>query len=208
MNYYPAFINLKDKKAVVVGGGRVAERKARLLVRAGARVTLVSPDITGNIRKLAEKGLLSHIKRNFRNRDLNGAFIVIAATSSEVLNTRIAHEARHLVNVVDMPSEGNFIVPSVVTRGPLTIAVSTGGSSPAVSKAIRKEIESQYGTEFAHYLKFAEALRKIAMKKIPHARKREMFLQSLASDELMDTLRKEGFRKAQKKVLANLNCSK
>ena len=205
MKYYPAFINLKDKKAVVVGGGKVAERKVRLLVNAGASVTLVSPDITNSIRQLAEKGLLSHIKRNYRKGDLQGAFIVIAATSSDVLNTRIAREAKYLINVVDMPSEGNYIVPSLVKRGPLTIAISTEGASPAVSKAIRKEIERKYSHEFALYLRFVETVRKRALKKIVHARKREKFLQSLASPELMNDLQKEGFRKAQHKVLSYLN---
>ena len=205
MKYYPAFINLKDKKAVVVGGGKVAERKVRLLLNAGASVKLVSPDITRNIKTLTEKGLLSYIKRNYRKGDLQGAFIVIAATSSEELNTRIARDAKYLVNVVDMPSEGNYIVPSVVKRGPLTIAISTEGASPAVSKAIRKEIESHYSSEFSLYLKFAEAVRKRAIMKIPHPGKREKFLQSLASEKLINTLRKEGFRKAQDEVLSYLN---
>jgi len=178
VKYYPAFINLKDKKAVVVGGG---------------------------IRKLAERGLLSYIKRNYRKGDLHGAFIVIAATSSEVLNTRIARDAQYLVNVVDMPSEGNYIVPSIVKRGHLTIAISTEGVSPAVSKAIRKEIERHYRNEFALYLRFVETIRKRAMKKIIDPAEREIFLQSLASHELINTLRKQGFRKTQNKVLSYLN---
>lgn len=202
MKYYPAFIDLKDKKAVVVGGGQVAERKVRLLVNAGASVVLVSPDITDQIRKLAEKGLLSHIKRNYRKGDLDGAFIVIAATSSSVLNMRIGRDAGYLVNVVDMPSEGNYIVPSIVKRGPLTIAISTEGASPAVSKAIRKEIERHYSKEFALYLRFVETIRKKAFKKIKHPLKREKFLRSLASHEFMKTLREEGFRTAQHNVLS------
>lgn len=205
MKYYPAFINLKEKKAVVVGGGKVAERKVRLLINAGASVSLVSPDITIPIQKLAEKGLLSYKKRNYRKGDLQGAFIVIAATSSAILNTRIAQDAKCLVNVVDMPSEGNYIVPSLVKRGHLTIAISTEGASPAVSKAIRKEIERHYSNEFALYLRFVETIRKRALNKIIHPVEREIFLQSLASNELINTLRKEGFRKAQNKVLSYMN---
>ncbi|RJR19438.1 MAG: bifunctional precorrin-2 dehydrogenase/sirohydrochlorin ferrochelatase [Nitrospiraceae bacterium] len=208
MKYYPAFINLKNKKGVVVGGGKVAERKVRLLIKSGASVRLISPGITDNIRKLAERGLLSYTGRNYRKGDLKDAYIVIAATSSEALNSQIARDAPHLVNVVDMPSEGNYIVPSIVKRGPLTIAISTGGASPAVSKAIRKEIESYYSNEFALYLKFAEAVRKMAMKKITNTRKRERFLQSLASDELISSLRREGFRKVRNNVLSHLNSTK
>ena len=206
MRYYPALVNLKDKKAVVVGGGKVAERKVRHLINAGASVRLVSPDITNYLRKLTEKGLLEHIKRTYRSGDLNDAFVVIAATSSTVLNTRIAREAKHLVNVIDMPSEGNYIVPSLVKRGPLTITISTEGASPAISKAIRKELEERYGKEFAHYLRFAEAVRKRAMEKIIDEKKREKFLKSLASHELIDTLRTGGFRTTQKKILSSLDC--
>ncbi len=205
MKFYPAFLDLKDKKAVIIGGGKVAERKVRLLINTGASVKLISPDITNNLRKLAEKGLLEHIKRNYRDGDLNDTFIVIAATSSTVLNTRIAREASHLVNVIDMPSEGNFIVPSVVKRGPLTIAISTEGASPAVSKAIRKEIEELYGKEFALYLKFVETIRKQAMKKIIDSREREKFLQSLASEDIFKSLRERGFSRLSQKIYASLN---
>ncbi|MEW6600160.1 MAG: bifunctional precorrin-2 dehydrogenase/sirohydrochlorin ferrochelatase, partial [Nitrospirota bacterium] len=116
--------------------------------------------------------------------------------------------ARYLVNVVDMPHEGNFIVPSVVNRGPLTIAISTGGASPALSKAIRKEIEKHYSNEFSLYLRFVETIRKRAMNKIPYAREREKFLRSLASDDMMQLLRKGGFRKARNRILTHLKSFK
>ncbi|MBI4681820.1 MAG: bifunctional precorrin-2 dehydrogenase/sirohydrochlorin ferrochelatase [Nitrospirae bacterium] len=204
MKYYPVFLDLKDKKAVIIGGGKVAERKVRLLITTGASIKLISPDITTNLRKLAEKGLLKHIKRNYRDGDLNNAFIVIAATSSAALNMRIAREAGLLVNVIDAPSEGNYIVPSVIKRGPLTIAISTEGASPAVSKAIRKEIEGLYGKEFALYLKFAETIRKQAMKKIIDSRVREKFLQSLASEDIFKSLRERGFSGLSQKISASL----
>ncbi|MBI5664323.1 MAG: bifunctional precorrin-2 dehydrogenase/sirohydrochlorin ferrochelatase [Nitrospirae bacterium] len=204
MKFYPAFINLKDKKAVVVGGGKVAERKVRLLINAGASVRLVSPRITGNIKKLAERGLLEHTRRNYRQGDLKDAFIIIAATSDVALNTQIAREAGHLVNVIDMPSEGNFIVPSIVKRGPLTIAVSTEGASPAVSKAIRMEIEGLYGKEFALYLKFVERVRKKAIKDITNSREREKFLKTLASPSVFSALRNRGYKATYKSILASL----
>lgn len=205
MKYYPAFLDLKDKKAVVAGGGKVAERKVRLLIVAGASVKLISPDITNNLNKLAEKGLLKHVKRSFRKGDTKGAFIVIAGTSSLELNAKIAKEAQHLVNVVDMPSEGNYIVPSVVKRGPLTIAISTEGASPALSKAIRKELENYYGREFARYLGLTELLRKEAMKTISDSKKRRRFLKSLASEELLTMLRSKGFSAVKKILLSSLN---
>jgi precorrin-2 dehydrogenase/sirohydrochlorin ferrochelatase len=204
VKYYPAFIDLHGKRAVVIGGGNVAERKARSLIKAGARVTVISPQITDGLTKLGKKGLLKHRGRNYRKSDLAGAFIVIAGTSSSRTNDRIAGDARSLVNVIDVPSRGNFIVPSVVERGALTIAVSTGGASPAVSKAIRKEMERLYGTEFARYIRFLERIRKKASAKIPRTKTRNAFLRSLASEELLTTLRNKGFRTASREITAAL----
>ncbi len=200
MKYYPAFLNLKDKNAVVIGGGKVAERKIRLLINAGASVKLISPDITSNLKKLKDRGLIKYIKRNYRKGDLKDAFIVIAGTSSVETNKKIAREARHLINVIDAPSEGNYIVPSSIKRGPLMIAISTAGAGPAISKAIRKEIEARYSRDFALYIGFMEAVRKKAMKEITNNKKREKFLKSLASEELIDILRKKGFGTLRKKI--------
>ncbi len=205
MKYYPAFLDLKDKKAVILGGGKVAERKVRLLLQAGASVTVVSPDVTARLRDLVNRGLLRHVKRTYKKGDLKNAFIVIAGTSSSVINRKIARDARHLVNVVDIPSEGNYIVPSILKRGPLTIAISTEGSSPALSRAIRKELERQYSSEFALYLKFVERVRKKAMKDIAEAKRREKFLKSLASDDLLNKLRSKGFSTVRKIIEGSLN---
>jgi precorrin-2 dehydrogenase/sirohydrochlorin ferrochelatase len=205
VKYYPVFLNLKDKKTVVVGGGRVAERKARMLIEAGAAVKIVSPSLTHNLKILCDGGKLTHIKRKYKTADIKDAFLVIAATSSPQTNTKIAKDAELLINVIDTPSEGNFIVPSIVRRGLLTIAISTAGASPAMSKTIRKEIERLYGTEFALYLKFAETIRGKAMKKIADHKKRERFLKSLASEEIFRALRSKGFRAVSKTVLTSLD---
>lgn len=205
MKYYPAFLNLKNKKAVVIGGGKVAERKIRSLLRAGASVTVVSPDITKAMHKLRGKGSLTHVRRNYRKGDLKKAFIVFACTSSPEINTIVARDAEHLVNVVDTPDDGNFIVPSNVKRGPLTIAISTEGASPAMSKAIRGELEELYDREFARYLKFLTTMRSKALKEIRDDRNREMFLKSLASQEVLTVLRRKGFNALSGKILKSLN---
>ncbi|MBI4849040.1 MAG: bifunctional precorrin-2 dehydrogenase/sirohydrochlorin ferrochelatase [Nitrospirae bacterium] len=200
MKYYPVFLNLKNKKSVVVGGGRVAERKVRTLLKAGALVKIISPEITRNLWILKDKGKIKHIKRAYKTGDTADAFVVIACTSSTEVNTQIAREAGHLVNVIDLPSEGNFIAPSIVRRGPLTIAISTEGASPAISKAVRKEMEKLYDKEFACYLKVVEVTRKKAMKKLPDTKKREKFLKSLASENIFRILRKNGFRAASEYI--------
>jgi precorrin-2 dehydrogenase/sirohydrochlorin ferrochelatase len=205
VKYYPAFLNLADKPAIVIGGGAVAERKVRSLVEAGAAVKVISPDITKNLQKLKQKGLITHLTRNYRRGDAGKAFVVVACTSSSELNDKIAREAMHLVNVITEPDKGNYIVPSTVKRGPLTIAVSTGGISPALSKTIRKELQYLYNREFSLYVKFIESIRQQAIKKIADNKKREKFLKSLASRSILDKLRTGSFQSVYKKVLADLN---
>ena len=200
MKYYPAFIDLKDKQVVVIGGGSVAERKIRSLISAEANVRVISPEITKGLIKLRDKGALKHTKRTYRKGDLKKAFIVIAATSSSNINSKIVDDADCLVNVVDIPSNGNFIVPSLVRQGTLTIAISTEGASPAISKAIRKEIEGLYGKEYGRYLKFVENVRQKALTDIKDSGKRKKFLNFLASEEILDRLRKKGFKETAAEI--------
>jgi len=203
VRYYPAFIRVDGKRAVVVGGGRVAERKAITLIRAGASVDLISPTITKNLQRYRDRGMLRHIKREYRKGDLKGAFIVIAATSSRDVNTRIEREARGLgclINVVDTPSEGNFIAPSIVRRGPLLVAISTQGISPGLSKAIRKELESLYDKEFSRYLRFAGRIRKQILRETRDKKTRQKLLNFLSSDRVFMVLRYKGFNEAIKIV--------
>lgn len=205
MNYYPAFINLQGKKAVVVGGGLVAERKILSLLRAGAKVTVVSPELTVRLCREREKKSLSHIARAYRKGDLNGSMLVIAATDDPSVNSRVAKDSPSLVNVVDFPDECSFISPSVIKRGPLTIAISTGGISPAFSRTVRLELEKIYGPDIGKYLEFVAGLRKKALAEISDKKKRERFLKYLASAWILRSLRKEGLRaviKAFEKKLA------
>ena len=200
MKYYPVFLDLHGKKAVVIGGGGVAERKVRTLVKAGALVKLISPDITNALEKLKKRGLLIHIKRHYQKGDLKNALIVIAGTSSVRINQKIAQDAKHLINVIDNPSEGNFIAPSLVKRGPLTIAISSEGTSPAVAKLIRKEIESIYGQEFIRYFEFLRTMRTKALNEIKDNKERKEFLKSLASKKIFDTVRKKNPSSLMKQI--------
>jgi len=200
--YYPAFLNLKGKKTVVVGGGKVAERKILALLKAGADVTVISPEITKRIAGEKLKGRIKHISRQYRRGDSRKAFLVIAATNSQEINRRVSEDATCLVNVVDTPSLCNFIVPSVLQRDPLTIAVSTGGISPALSKSIRKELEKLYGHEFAEYLRILKKIRQKAIKEIKNKKSRADFLKSLASEEVVKMLREKGIREVEKVLLS------
>ncbi|MEJ2684619.1 MAG: bifunctional precorrin-2 dehydrogenase/sirohydrochlorin ferrochelatase [Candidatus Sulfobium sp.] len=204
MNYYPAFLDLRGKRAVIVGGGRIAERKILSLIEAGADVTVVSPSLTERLRQEKSDNRISHLSRSYRKGDLLGSFLVIAATDSEEINSRVAGDAPALVNVVDVPSECNFIAPSVVRRGPLTLAVSTGGASPAMAKTLRKELQKAYGPEFSGYLRFLKQVRAEALAGIGQKVKRERFLKGLASQKMVNMLRTKGLKAVKEKILERL----
>ncbi len=204
-DYYPAFLNLSGKRCIVVGGGKVAERKIVSLVRAGASVWVISPEITARLERLKSDGAINHVSRGYRKGDLKNAFLAIAATSNERVNRAISIDAPFLVNVVDVPELCNFIVPAVVDRGPLTIAVSTGGASPAMAAEVRKELELLYGDDLGRYRAFLSKLRKEVMESIADKKARETFLRQAASEKIMSILRSEGFNKAKESVLKELS---
>lgn len=202
-SYYPIYLNLADKRCIIIGGGRVAERKCLSLVRAGADVTLISPNITKRLEHYKKKGKIRHICRRYRKGDIKSAFLVIAATDSKEINKKVYFEARDkniLLNVVDNPDLCNFIVPSVFERGDLKIAISTGGSSPAFAKRVRKELEGIYTTEFSRYLNFIKKVRGKIKAKLKNKKEREDRLSYLASEDILNTLRKEGLESAKKRI--------
>jgi precorrin-2 dehydrogenase/sirohydrochlorin ferrochelatase len=188
--YYPVFLDLRGKPCVVVGGGRVAERKALALLAAGARLTVVSPALTVRLRKEKDGGRLRHVERAFRPGDLRGAFLVIAATDDEKVNEAVAARKDLLVNVVDRPEHCTFIVPASVRRGPLHVAISTSGTSPAMARAIREDMERTYGKEFGLYLRKLSRIRERAVQEIPDPRERERFLKTLASERIVKMLKR------------------
>ena len=177
--YYPVFLDLTGKKCVIVGGGLVAERKCRSLIKTGTLITVIAPEITKGLRTFKDKGVIRHIGRAYRKGDIASANIVISATGSRETNERVARDAQSLhklVNVVDTPDLCNFIVPSVFRRGMLSIAVSTGGVIPAFAKEIRKELEDIYGPELEGKLKAIGKMRDRAKKEITGKKERERFI--------------------------------
>ena len=174
---YPINLDLKGRRCLVVGGGEVAARKAKSLLECGAKVTLVAPEIDQAVKKLGQKTkTLRLIRRSFRPGDLTETFLVVAATDDRALNRSISQRSRKrriLVNAVDQPADCLFTVPSVVRRGNLTIAISTNGASPALSKQIRRELSKRYGPEFGRFLKRMAKARKELLRQIPSAKERK-----------------------------------
>jgi precorrin-2 dehydrogenase/sirohydrochlorin ferrochelatase len=184
--YYPAFVDIEGRRCVVIGGGKVAERKVRDLLRAGASVYVISPELSAGLKKIAGQGRIKHIQRGFRATDLKDAFLAIAATDDEKTNSKVAaHGARMLVNVVDKPDLCSFIVPSALKRGPLTIAVSTSGASPAMARSIRQELEGMFGKEVGQYLEKLCRIRERATREISDPVEREKKLKALGSPEAL-----------------------
>lgn len=191
--YYPAFLDIEDRKCVVIGGGKVAERKVRDLLRAGAAVSVISPELTAGLERMAESGEIKHTTRKFRASDMSNAFLAIAATDDMEINRKVAaHGSKMLVNVVDMPGLCSFIVPSSLRRGPLTIAVSTSGASPAMARAIRQELEGLFGKEVGAYLEKLCRMREQAINEISDPKEREKKLKELGSPEVLSRLIKRG----------------
>ncbi len=149
---HPIFVDLAGQPVVVIGGGAVAERKIEILIESGARVRVVSPEVTDLVARWAEAGRIAVERRGYRAGDLDGARLAYAATSDPRVNESIRDEARRAgiwLNVVDQPDLCDFITPALVRRGDLTIAVSTNGRVPGLSKKIRQELEQQYGPDYA-----------------------------------------------------------
>jgi precorrin-2 dehydrogenase/sirohydrochlorin ferrochelatase len=191
MKYFPVYLELRERPCVVIGGGAVAERKTLSLLEAGADVTIVSPTLTQKLQELSIAGKINHLQKSYDEKDLSGEFLVIAATNSPEINRRVAQECkkRHLlVNVAVPPEESSFIVPSIVERGELLIAISTSGASPALSRKIRQELEEKYGPEYELYLNKLSAIRKRIIEEIADANKRKQVLQAIVDSDVLDLL--------------------
>ncbi len=161
--YYPVFLNIRGKKCVVVGGGEVALRKVRALLECGADVTVVSPTLEPELTKFVEAKRIRPIYREYKPGDLKGAFIAFAATDVKEINSKVAKnttERGMLVNVVDSPEESDFIMPSLIRRGDLILAISTSGTSPALAKKIRTRLEQIFGEEYVSLLSVIKEVRK------------------------------------------------
>jgi precorrin-2 dehydrogenase/sirohydrochlorin ferrochelatase len=174
---YPLFLDLTGQKVVAIGAGKVATRKVRSLLAAGALVTVISPQAYR-----LPKGV-RWLRRCYRRGDLAGAWLVVAATNDQDVNRQVCAEAkrrRQLVNCGAPPAAGNFIVPSIVRRGPLTIAISTGGASPALAKHIRRLLEELVGDGYAEAAKRLRAIRKRALRNVHSAQeRREVYRRAL-----------------------------
>ncbi|MDZ4231094.1 MAG: bifunctional precorrin-2 dehydrogenase/sirohydrochlorin ferrochelatase [Dehalococcoidales bacterium] len=208
--YYPLFLNLSGKKCVVVGGGQVALRKVRTLLEAGAAVEVISPEPNLELIKMAEEGQISVLRRSYQGGDLKEASVAIAATDDNDINRQVAVEARRsrvLVNVVDDPENCDFIAPSYLRRGDITIAISTAGKSPALAKKIKVRLEEEFGDEFAALAQLIGEVRADVSRQGIRV-DGDAWQQALDLDLLSDLVRRGNAKEARDAVLASLTGSK
>jgi precorrin-2 dehydrogenase/sirohydrochlorin ferrochelatase len=168
MAYYPILVDLSGQKVLVVGGGNVAQRKIESLLQYEAEVLVVARELTTRLKDYVNEGKITYLGREFQKEQIDGAMLVIAATDDAGLNRLVSTCARRkgsLVNAVDQPGDCTFIVPSVLKRGDLVIAISTSGKSPALARKVREDLENHFGNEYETLLILMGNLRKEILSK-------------------------------------------
>ena len=182
MEYLPIFIQIKHRPCLVVGGGTIAARKVALLRKAQADVIVVSPELCAELEGLSQQGLIEHKPRIFEDADLEECVMVIAATDQHDVNQHISDLANKLslpVNVVDNPKQGSFIMPSIIDRSPVVIAVSTGGASPVLARLIRTRLEGSIPAAYGQLAKLVESFREKVKAAFPDVESRRSFWEKI-----------------------------
>jgi precorrin-2 dehydrogenase/sirohydrochlorin ferrochelatase len=195
---FPAFLKLEGKRCLLAGGGPVAESKLEGLLRSGARITLVSPALTPRLAEQAACGGVLWKARGFETSDLDGVFLVVAATGDAQANELIFREADRrsiLCNAVDEPEHCHFYYSAVVERGTLQIAISTGGLSPSLAQRLREELEVQFGPEYEQYAEWLGRIRTSLMHRGIDFETRRRVLRRVASRDVFEQLQAAQKRK-------------
>ncbi|WP_454192314.1 precorrin-2 dehydrogenase/sirohydrochlorin ferrochelatase family protein [Paenibacillus sp. Marseille-Q7038] len=211
-HYVPVMLNCSGRRCIIIGGGKVAERKMEALAGSGALLTIISPEVTKNLLHMVHRGEAEWRKKPYLQGDLEGAFLVYAATDSPEVNEQVIAEAQQrniLVNRADAPSTGDFITPSSVRRGKLTIAVSASGASPGLSKRIMEQMRADYGEEYEIYLDFLQQFREVIQLEVEDRRDRKCLLDRVLEMDILAQIRKKQFRPwSQEEMVRWLNANR
>ncbi|MCH5472730.1 NAD(P)-binding protein [Bacillus cereus] len=202
---YPLTVRVNEKRVVVIGGGKVAGFKIIPLLKQGADIVVISPELDANLVKLVEEKKIRWYQREYEKSDIKSAFLVVAASSDSILNEQVAEDAaeNQLVNVITNPESGNVHFPAAIHRGLLNIAVSTGGTSPKLAKKIRDDIANKYDETYESYLDFLYEVR-LKLKDLQlEKRERNILLQEvLKSVYVQNEGKRESFlRELEEKIL-------
>jgi len=203
--YYPIYLDIEERNVVIIGGGNVCARKAETMMKYGARVTVVSPELTDEIEQWATDGCLAIRRKPYEEADLDGAHIVIASTDDQSVNEQIAADCRARripVNVVDVTPLCEFIVPAIIEKGSIQIAVSTGGKSPALARTLKEDLNRAIGPEYAEVNDALGSLRDGAKKVLPTDIDRKRFFDAIIASGVLEMLR-DGRRHQAYQVIAD-----
>ena len=201
--FYPLYLRLQDEKCLVVGGGKVAERKVKSLLDSGAAVTVVSPQITTKLQTLKDENKIIHKEEEFCEIHLTDVLLVISATNNEEVNRQVAQlcfTRKVLVNVVDDPPKCNFFVPAVVRQGSLSIAVSTNGKSPLLAAQIRRQLEKDFGPEYADFLELLGQVRLELLNSVPQEEKRREILERIVQSDILTLFKEKRYEEIKERV--------
>lgn len=196
MRYYPIFLDVESRACLVVGGGEVGARKVKTLLDCGGTVGVVSLEVVPWLEEKIQQGAVELKGSHYEERQLQGCFLVIAATDDVELNCRIAQDAEKrglLCNVVDDPQEGNFILPALVQRGALTVAISTSGKSPALARQLRQDLEQRFGMEYSDFLELMGAVREQLLKDSQDSRANKERFDQLVQSPLLELVRRRDY---------------
>ncbi len=203
MQYYPIYLNLQDRRVVVIGGNTFAREKVEALRRAEACVMVIARELDPSLQDLVNAQHVTHLAREYHTGDLVGAFLVISALNDAETNARIFREAdtRNIpVNVVDDLPNCSFIAPSIVRRGDLTVAISTSGKAPAVAVRLRQKLEQELGDEYACFLEIAGTLRAPLAAKFPDFETRKKMWYTLVDSDVLELLRAGEETRARERI--------
>lgn len=202
-NLFPVYIDLQGRRCLIVGGGKVAARKAENLLLYGCQVVIVSPDCETQIRTWAEDGLIIYLEREFLAEDLDRSFLVFIATDDEKLNSSISSLCREkgiLVNAVDDPPHCDFYVPAILRRGSLSLAISTEGKSPAFARRLRRELEELITDEYGKFVDLLGEQRQYVKENIVDIDRRKAIFEKLVYSDIFDLIKAGEEEKAREKV--------
>lgn len=205
--YYPVSLDVTGKRCIIVGGGAVADRKAERLIDCGAQVVVMSRKLTPFLEDKKKQRAIEHLDRDYAKQALNGAFMVISATDRDDVNAQVSRDALSLgilVNIVDDPDRCNFILPSLVQQGDLSIAVSTSGKSPALARKIREDLQRQYGPEYKILLAILGSLRKKILTQGHASETNKAVFEALVHSDILQAIR-EGNRSLVKRRIHDIS---
>jgi precorrin-2 dehydrogenase / sirohydrochlorin ferrochelatase len=201
--YYPIYLDIENRAVVIIGGGNVCARKAETMMKYGARVTVISPEFTDEIEAWAREGRLALKRKTYDASDVEGANIVIASTDDQSVNEQIAADCRARripVNVVDVTPLCEFIVPAIIEKGSIQIAISTGGKSPALARTLKEDLQRSIGPEYAEVNDVLGTLREEAKRVLPTDVDRKRFFDGIIADGILDLLRQGKRREAYETI--------